>query len=400
MNILLYLACILLCGLCFGKLAKFAHLPNVTGYLVGGLIIGPSVLRLLPTDVVTELNLVSEMALGFIAFSIGTEFKMSYFKRVGFTPVVIAITEGLGAVVMVVLGLVISGQELPFSLVLGAIASATAPAATIMVIKQYKAKGPVTETLLSVVALDDAVALIAFGFAVTIAKTMTSAEQTNVLLSILEPLKEVGISLLAGAALGFVLAVLLRFFHSRGNRLTIAIAFVFLCSALATVLDASSLLMCMAMGAMFVNCSNAAPDVMKLVDNITPPIFMMFFVVSGAGLQLSVLPTVGLVGIIYIVMRVVGKIAGAWFGAAVMKAPPAVKKYLGPTLVPQAGVAIGLSLLAQTVVPEYADVIRAVVLCGTLIYELVGPLLSKIALTRAGEIAPSAKKKPSAPAKA
>ena len=151
--------------------------------------------------------------------------------------------------------------------------------------------------------------------------------------------------------------------------------------------------MCMAMGAMFVNCSNTAPDVMKLVDNITPPLFMMFFVVSGAGLQVSVLPTVGIVGIVYILMRVVGKIAGAWLGAQVMKAPDAVKKYLGPTLVPQAGVAIGLSLVAQTAVPEYAEVIRAVVLCATLVYELVGPLVSKLALTRAGEILPAENKK-------
>lgn len=393
MSLLFYLACILLCGLLFGKLAKLVHLPNVTGYLVGGLIIGPSIARLLPADVVTELNLVSDMALGFIAFSIGTEFKMSYFKRVGFTPIVIAITEGLGAVLFVVIGLLVAGYDLAFALVLGAIASATAPAATIMVIRQYKAKGPVTETLLSVVALDDAVALIAFGFSVTIAKTLNAVESTNVLLSILEPLKEVGISLLAGAALGFLLAVVLRFFHSRANRLTLAIAFVFLCSALAVVLDGSALLMCMAMGAMFVNCSNTAPDVMKLVDNITPPLFMMFFVVSGAGLQVSVLPTVGIVGIVYILMRVVGKIAGAWLGAQVMKAPDAVKKYLGPTLVPQAGVAIGLSLVAQTAVPEYAEVIRAVVLCATLVYELVGPLVSKLALTRAGEILPAENKK-------
>ncbi len=392
MNLLLYLACILLCGLLFGKLAKLVRLPNVTGYLVGGLIIGPSIARLLPADVLSQLDMVSEMALGFIAFSIGTEFKMSYFKRVGFTPIVIAIAEGLGAMLFVVAGLVAFGYELPFALVMGAIASATAPAATIMVIKQYKAKGPVTETLLSVVALDDAVALIAFGFAVTIAKTMTSSEHANVLLSILEPLKEVAISLVAGAALGFLLAVLLRFFKSQANRLTLAIAFVFLCSALATVLDASALLMCMAMGAMFVNCCNAAPDVMKLVDNITPPVFMMFFVVSGAGLQVSVLPTVGLVGVIYIVARVIGKILGAWFGAQVMRAPQTVKKYLGPTLIPQAGVAIGLSLLAQTVVPEYADVIRAVVLCGTLIYELVGPLISKLTLVKAGEITLAEKK--------
>lgn len=400
MNLLFYLACILLCGLLFGKLAKLIHLPNVTGYLIGGLVIGPSIAHLIPADVVSQLDMVSEMALGFIAFSIGSEFKMSYFKRVGFTPIVIAITEGLGAMLVVTLGLVAFGYELPFALVMGAIASATAPAATIMVIKQYKAKGPVTETLLSVVALDDAVALIAFGFAVTIAKTINSTEHPSMILAVLEPLKEVAVSLIAGGVLGLLLAVVLKAFGSRANRMTLAIAFVFACSALATVFNASALLMCMAMGAAFINCSNKAPEVMKLVDGITPPLFMMFFVISGAGLQVSVLPTVGLVGIVYIVARVVGKIAGAWLGAEVMKAPSAVKKYLGPTLIPQAGVAIGLSLLAQTVVPDYAEVIRAVVLCGTLVYELIGPLVSKLSLTKAGEIQIANKKQRPVPEKA
>ena len=271
-------------------------------------------------------------------------------------------------------------------LLLGSIAAATAPAATIMVVKQYKAKGPLTETLMSVVALDDAVALMAFGFAVTAAKTMTSSGDTNIFMSILSPFIEIFGSVLLGFVLGLAFMLPLKFFNSSSNRLIITIGMVFLATGLSDILGLSALLCCMAMGAMLVNISNSSSQLMKLADNITPPIFLLFFVVSGAELNLGVVPTIGLVGVLYIILRVVGKIAGAWLGAKITKSPKEVSKYLGLTLVPQAGVAIGLTLVAQTVVPEYADTIRAVVLCGTLVYELVGPMISKTALQKAGEI--------------
>lgn len=386
MNTLLYLCVLLFGGLLFGKLAKLVKLPNVTGYLVAGLLIGPSVLGIIPADVLSGFDLISEIALGFIAFSIGGEFKISYFKRVGMTPIVIAILEAMVAVVFVICGLLAAGYDLPFSLVLGSIAAATAPAATIMVIKQYKAKGPVTETLMSVVALDDAVALIAFGFAVTAAKTITAQNDGSLILSILKPFGEILGAVALGAVLGFFFMLPLRFFHSSGNRLILTVAMVFLTTGLADLLGLSALLCCMAMGAIFTNFSKLAPDMIKLCDNITPPIFLLFFAVSGAELKLSAIPTIGVVGVIYILLRVVGKFAGAWAGAKLMKAPPKVAKYLGYTLFPQAGVAIGLTLVAQQVVPDYADTIRAVVLCGTLIYELIGPGIAKVALQKAGEI--------------
>lgn len=386
LSILFYLAIMLFAGLLFAKLAKYVRLPNVTGYLIAGLIIGPSIFGIIPEDVLPQLNLISDVALGFIAFSIGSEFKASYFKRVGFTPIVIAICEAMFAVIFVFAGLMAIGCELPYALVLGAIAAATAPAATIMVIKQYKAKGPVTETLLSVVALDDAVALVAFGFAVAIAQNYTTNASTSLLQSVIKPINEVLISLIVGAVLGAVFAFLLRFTKTASNRLIMAIAFVFLTISVSKMLNASDLLMCMAMGAIFTNTSKSSGDIMRLVDEITPPILMMFFVLSGAELDLSVVPTIGLVGVVYIVLRVVGKMAGAWAGAVIMKAPANVKKYLGPTLIPQAGVAIGLSLVAESVIPEHASVIRAVVLCATLIYEIIGPALSKITLKKAGEI--------------
>jgi Kef-type K+ transport system membrane component KefB len=287
---------------------------------------------------------------------------------------------------VVTLVLILVGFDPTIAILLGAIASATAPAATIMVIKQYKAKGPVTETLLSVVALDDAVALMAFGFAVAIVNIMQYPGETSLVLSILKPMGEILGSLLLGFLLGILFTVPLRFFKKDSNRLIITVAFVFLGSSLATYLGLSPLLLCMSMGAMLINLSKSAGSILKLTDSITPPIFVMFFVVSGMELNLSVLPQIGVMGILYVVCRIVGKVAGAYLGAVIMKAPENIKKYLGFSLVPQAGVAIGLSLLAAQMLPEYGQTIRAVILSATLIYELVGPAITRVTLKKAGEI--------------
>ncbi len=386
LNTLLYLSILLIAGLLGGRLVKQVKLPNVTGYLMAGMILGPYVLRIIPLDVVNDFNVISDIALSFIAFTIGCEFKMSYFKRVGVTPVVIAIFEALIAVFLVQGVLIAAGFDPAFSLVLGAIAAATAPAATIMIIKQYKAQGPVTETLLSVVALDDAVALIAFGFAVTIAKAVSGVPGGSAVASILKPFGEIFLALLIGCAVGLIFKIPLRFFKKSGNRIIIMCGLVFLSSGLAGICGVSQLLACMATGAMFCNISPESDEIAKLSDLISPPIFLLFFAVSGAELDISIIPTIGIVGVIYIVFRVMGKMGGAYLGARIMKAPEAVCRYLGPTLLPQAGVAIGLISVAQTVVPEFAPQIRAVVLCGTMIYEIIGPAVTKITLTKAGEI--------------
>ncbi len=385
LNMLLDLAIMVFAGMFCGRMAKHLRLPNVTGYLVAGLLIGPSVFGLLTSSFLDTISIISDVALGFIAFSIGNEFKMSYFKRVGVAPIVIACLESLFAVLIVVLGLIVSGQSVPFSLVLGAIAAATAPAATIMVIRQYRAKGPVTETLLSVVAIDDATALILFSLSVALAQALGSGS-ASLRDSLLSPLKEIGGALVAGAALGVVYLIPLRFFKKAGNRLSLTVGFLFAGLGLAELLGLSDLLLCMAMGAVIANFSPDVDKIMDLCDNITPPIFMLFFVASGAALQLSVLPTVGLIGVIYIVLRVAGKMVGSWLGAVLCKCDAKVKSYLGPCLLPQAGVAIGLSLAACEVVPHYAARIRAVILCGTLIYELIGPAVTKFSLKKAGEI--------------
>ncbi|MCI8626646.1 MAG: cation:proton antiporter [Lachnospiraceae bacterium] len=385
-NTLTYLAvCLFLC-LIAGKIVKQVKLPNVTGYIIMGLLAGPYCLKIVPKDVVEGMSLISEVALGFIAFSIGAEFKLSYLKRVGKAPIIIAFTEALGAVFVVDLILVVTGNDVPFSLCLGAIAAATAPAATLMVVRQYKAKGPVTETLLPVVAIDDAVALMAFGLSVAVAKAIESHGQVNILNTILDPAVEIFGALLFGAVLGVIFRFLVKWYTGRGNRLAVTIAMVFICVGISDLVGFSSLLACMAMSCILVNTSQESDMIFSQLDRMTPPVFMLFFFISGAELDLTILPQVGIVGVLYVLFRIAGKWLGAWFGGKVSKAAPVVQKYLGYTLIPQAGVAIGLASVAMAAVPHHGAKIRAIILCGTIVYELIGPVVTKLALRKAGEI--------------
>lgn len=384
-TIIFDIAIVMLCGLVLGRLVKHLKMPNVTGYLIAGLLLGPCVLKIIPADMVSNFSVASDMALGFIAFSIGSEFKISYFKRVGFTPVVIAITESLGAVAFVIIACLLLGFQPELSILLGAIAAATAPAQTIMVINQYKAKGPLTSMLMSVVALDDAVALIAFGFAATIVKAM-GAHQGISLLSVLSPVYEVLVSFLLGGVLSIVMVLFLRHFKKPSNQLCVAVGFVFLTTWLAGVVHGSALLSCMALGAALVNIFDDINSVLDTIDSFTPPLFMFFFAMSGAGFDIGAIKSIGLIGVTYIVMRVLGKIFGVWFGGKLMKADPKICKYLGPTLMPQAGVALGLILVAESIVPQFAGQIRTVILCSTFIYSILGPSVAKSALIKAGEI--------------
>lgn len=407
--VLLLIAVILLTGLIFGKLARLVKMPNVTGYLVGGVIL-ILIFKLFDIYPFFEkykagLELVPTVALGFIAFSIGSEFEFSYFKAVGIKPVVIAILEALGATVCVLLGLLIVHfikpelVSIPVALMLSAIASATAPAATIMVIKQYKAKGEVTKNLLSVVALDDAVALILFGVMFAISNTITSSSTTNIVWAISKPLLEVIASLGLGFIAGILITLLLKWFTGRGNRLCVIIVFLFILSASSVLItdvfkldfSISTLLACMMAGAVFTNTNPEEKVVLinELVDRFTPPLLIMFFVISGADLNLASITQVGIIGVVYVVARVIGKVGGVSIAGMITHSSKNVKKYLGWALVPQAGVAIGLSLVAVKSLggdDPTAETIRTVVLCATMIYELVGPFIAKTALKKAGEI--------------
>lgn len=398
LKILFYAGILLVTGLLFGKLAKAVKMPNVTGYLVGGLLIGPSLLNLVNEEAAQALNLISMVALGFIAFSIGNEFKLSYFKRVGIGPIIIAILEALFGVLFVLAALLVyfaiigdlNLTSIRFALVLSAIAAATAPAATLMVVRQYKSKGTLTDTLLSVVAIDDSVAIMLFGILVAISNMLGDVGETSVVLQILRPFYEILISLAIGGGIGLILVFACKWFTGRGNRISLVVASIFMTVYLADLVGGSSLLASMAVGIIFANLSKHYEEVTGLVYFITPPIFIMFFVLSGSELKLSILTQVGMIGLVYVLFRVFGKIFGAWLGAKSTHAEPKIAKYLGFALVPQAGVAIGLSLMATQLLNESMGTqIRTIILAATLIYELIGPIITKISLKKAGEIAPT-----------
>lgn len=396
LSILLFAGISIITGLLFGKLAKFVHLPNVTGYLVGGLVIGPSFIGLLNDHNIKSLELVSSVALGFIAFSIGNELKLAYFREVGLKPVVIAVFEALFGVVFVLGGLILyfvifmelTIQNIQFALILSAIAAATAPAATLMVVRQYKAKGPLTKTLMSVVAIDDSIAILLFGILVAISTSLNPNNDLSIISQIFKPFIEIISSLVVGFVFGVILTLGCKWYTGRGNRISLTIGIIFITIFLTDYINGSTLLACMILGGTFANLSKKFDEINGLIYFITPPIFIMFFVLSGAELKLSVLFTVGIASaIIYILFRVFGKIFGAWFGAKITKAEPMVAKYLGYALIPQAGVAIGLSFIATQILDEKLGVeIRTIILCATLIYELIGPIITKITLKKAKEI--------------
>lgn len=391
MNMLVSIALAIAAGLLFSRIIRLIHLPNVTAYLIAGLLIGPSVLGLLSQETAERMGVVTSVALGFIAYSIGGEFKLSYLKEIGSKPITITVFQGMMAVALVDVALILCGFPLPLCLTLGAIATATAPAATLMVVRQYRAKGPVSGMLLPVVAMDDALGLMVFSISVAISQALANGHAITVNNMLLAPLLEIVGSLALGLGLGLVLVFSTRFFRSRGNKLALTLMAVFAGVGLCDLWGLSSLLVCMMIGATMVNLSDQNEVLIEQCDRFTPPLFLLFFVLSGADLDLAVVPTIGLLGIVYLVARSAGKWLGAWLGAAVVKADPAVRKYLGPTLLPQAGVAIGMAQLAITALPQYGAQINAVVLSATLVYELVGPVITKIALTKAGEIQPDAK---------
>ena len=386
MNTLLGLSLAMVVGLLMTRVMKKINLSDVTGYLIAGLLVGPYCLNIFSAENLEGFSILTNAALGFIAFSIGGEFKLSSLKQLGAKVFVITLFEAVGASAIVATVLILLGVNPSLALVLGAIASATAPAATLMVVRQYKASGPVTATLLPVVAIDDAVCLMLFSILSSVAKSLEAGTGFDFKSTILKPIIEIVGSLVIGFAVGFVLSIATKFFKSRANRISLAVTAVFLGVGLSEMLGLSSLLLCMAIGAAMANFSKVSDAVMECTDRWTPPLFMLFFVISGAEFNFEIFKTVGLIGVLYLILRSAGKYFGAMAGCALVKTEKNVKKYLGITLLPQAGVAIGMAQLSLTVVPEYGEQIRAVILCATLVYELVGPLLTKIALTKAGEI--------------
>lgn len=412
MEILISLSVSLLAGLLMSRLAKKLQLPAVTAYLVAGIIIGPFCLGRLgiaglgfqSLEQVAGFELMTKIALGFIAFAIGNEFRVSQLKKTGKQAAVVGVIQAVVATALVAGSLAAlhfimpDKLSLPVALTLGAIASATAPAATLMVIRQYKAKGPVTDILLPIVALDDAVGLIIFAVCFGIAKAITFGA-IDVVSIILEPILEIVCSLVLGLIMGVLFHFTERFFQSRSKRLSISITFVLLSVGLSMLkfeiggvhIGFSALLVCMMLGTVFCNLCEVSEELMDRTDRWTAPLFVLFFVLSGAELNLAVFKDIAIVGIgiVYIIARSIGKYVGARESAALVKCEKTIVDYLGITLLPQGGVALGMSVTALELGAD-GTLIRNIVLFSVLIYELVGPMLTKIALLKAGEITPGA----------
>lgn len=407
MEILIQLSLSLVGGLLLSRLAKKLNLPAVTAYLIAGLLLGPYCIGALQlfslgfssAAEVESLNIISQVALGFIAFTIGNEFRLEQLRHMGRQAITVGILQAVITAILVDLALVVlhfinpTVISIPSAITLGAIAAATAPAATLMVVRQYKADGPLTRLLLLVVAIDDAVGLVLFSASFGVATALESGaiSLTTVLV---EPLVEIVLSLGLGALAGWLLFRVEKYFYSRSKRLSISIGFVLLTVGLSMAefevggihCGFSLLLVCMMTGTVFCNICDFSEELMGRVDSWTAPVFVLFFVLSGAELNLKVLsnPLVLLIGAVYILSRSLGKYVGAYWSCALTNCDDKIKQHLGVTLLPQAGVALGMALTAQQL--SDGEIVRSVVLFSVLVYELVGPALTKRSLIAAGEI--------------
>ena len=404
---LITLAFSVLAGLLMSRAAKLVNLPAVTAYLVAGLCIGPFLLGRLgikgigfsSLEYVDSFSIISQAALGFIAFEIGNEFRLKDLKSMGKSAITIGILQAVITTIVVDIALILlhfiapSLISLSSAITLGAIAAATAPAATLMVVKQYKAEGPMTKLLLMVVAIDDAVGLVLFSVSFGVATALETGAISFVGV-VVEPLLELVLSIALGVLGGLSLNWLEKYFHSRSKRMSLAVAFVLLTVGIALLewniggvhFGFSLLLVCMIEGTVFCNINETSEELMDRVDRWTGPLNMLFFVLSGADLNLNVLsnPLVLIVGLIFIAFRSLGKISGAYLSCRLEKTSPTIQKYLGITLLPQAGVALGMALTARNL--SDGESVRNVVLFAVLVYELVGPTLTKWSLLRADEI--------------
>jgi len=412
MVILITLAVAMIGGLLMSRLAKKVSLPAVTAYLVAGLILGPFCIGALGVpglgfvslEAAESLSLITQAALGFIAFTIGNEFRLSQLKTMGKQAITVGILQAVFTTVLVDIALIAlhfikpDMISIPAAITLGAIAAATAPAATLMVVRQYKADGPLTKLLLLVVAIDDAVGLVLFSASFGVAKAMEQGT-ASIAAIVLEPIIEIVLSLVLGAVMGVILHLVERFFHSRSKRLALSVAFVLLTVGLSMLkfrvgglhCGFSLLLTCMMTGTVFCNICDFSEELMDRVESWTVPLNILFFVISGAELDLKILsnPLVLLIGVVYIIFRSLGKYFGAFGSCALTQCNEKITKNLGITLLPQAGVALGMALTAVELLD--GALIRNVVLFAVLVYELVGPVLTKWALTKAGEITPEGK---------
>lgn len=387
MNILLKISIVIIFGVIGGKVANKLNLPNVTGYLIGGLFLGPSFLKIVSPAEVNIVSFVNEVALAAIAFSIGGEFLLKDIKRLGKDIFIITVFEVLGVVLIVFLIMYyIMGQSFVFSLIIASMSAATAPAGTMMVIRQYRAYGPLTNTILPVAALDDALGIMVFGVSLSIAKLSITGGDISILNMIAAPLIEIFGSLLLGGIIGVVFSYIADRAKCPESLLSMSLAVILGSAGLANYLNLSPLLTCMMIGGVLVNLVRNSKRVFKIVNDFTPPIHLLFFTFAGASLDLSILASIGLLGLVYVLARAIGKILGATAGALLVKSDKVIVKYLGLALLPQGGISIGLSMIVSRELPDYSSGIITVILFSVLVFEIMGPILAKVSITKAGEV--------------
>jgi Kef-type K+ transport system membrane component KefB len=392
LDILLKIGIALVIGIIGGKLAKLVKLPSVSGYLVAGLFVGPSIFgdgALFSSGELSSLSFISELALAFIAFSIGSEFVLSDMKKYGKKVFIITIAEVLGAVILVFsLMFFVFQKDFAFSMVIASMSAATAPAATLMVMRQYRAYGPMTKTLLSVVALDDVVGIIVFGVSLSLAKMYVSGEAISITSIIIGPLKEILGSIVLGFILGLILTIVAKKQkeHDRDDLQVISIIAILLGVGIANWLGLSPLLTNIAIGMTLVNLMKKSVKVFDSVNSFVAPFYVLFFTFAGASLDLQVLLSVGILGVAYIFARGFGKYIGALIGGKLSKADRATNYFLGLGLLPQGGISIGLSVIVASQLPQYAVFINTIIMFSVLVYETTGPIFSKLSISLAGEI--------------
>lgn len=394
MDLFFKLSIIILVGILGGRVAKKLTLPSVSGYIVAGLILGPSFINLVSSQDLGSLGFITDIALAAIAFSIGSEFLLSDMKKVGKRTLILTVTEVIGAFLVVFIAMfLIFRQPFEFSLVIASMSAATAPAGIVMVIRELRADGPLVKTILPVVALDDALGIMVFGVALSLAKMTSGIEEFTVFKIISAPLIEIFGSLLLGFLLGVVLTYLAKKAKGRDELLKISLAFILAAVGASNFFNLSPLLTSMMMGGTLVNLKQNSKRVFGTINEFTPPINLLFFTLAGMSLDLRVLASVSFLGIGYILARAIGKIIGAGVGARALGESITMQKYLGLSLLTQGGISIGLSSIVASELPQFSESIITVILFSVLVFEILGPILAKIAITRAGEVDGMLKKK-------
>ena len=387
MNHFVSIGIALIVGVLCGKVMNKFKVPAVAGYIIGGLLLGTSVFNIISPEMISDMSFISDFALCIIAFNIGSELELPVIKQLGKSIFIIAIFEAIGAFILVTTVSYAITKDPAIALILGSVSAATAPAATVMVLRELNAKGPLTSTLLGVVAVDDAICLIIFAMAASVAKVFVNHELITVQKVLLLPIEEIGLSIIAGATLGFLLTLLIKYSENDRELLPFIIGALLVLDGAATVFDLSPLLSAMSMGIVVANVSPKKNKAFKLLEEFSPAIVAVFFILAGARLNIAYIPQIGLLGVAYFIFRILGKVGGASLGAIVSKAPVNVKKYIGYGLLSQVGVAVGLAITVNREFPDtpIGNIVVTILLATTILTEIVGPITTKYVIVQSNE---------------